>query len=159
MAITPLGPTQNSRYWGIGNQLETLLLAPLLAGAALARRLFGAAGFAAFALLGLVTVAGNKFGSDGGGAIVLGVAFAFLGARLLRLGARGFVTMLLAAATAVMAIVWHRPPLAGAGSSAQRVRARALRADRGGGEPRAALLRARRCTPGRSCCRSRSRSS
>ena len=37
---------------------------------------------------------------------MLGVAFAFLGARLLRLGARGFLTMLLAAATAVMAIVW-----------------------------------------------------
>jgi hypothetical protein len=106
VAITPLGPTQNSRYWGIGNQLETLLLAPLLAGAALSRRLFGAAGFAAFAILALVTVAGNKFGSDGGGAIVLGVAFAFLGARLLRLGARGFLTMLLAAATGVMAIVW-----------------------------------------------------
>ena len=106
VALTPLGPTQNSRFWGIGNQLETLMLAPLLAGAALARRLFGAAGFAAFALLALVTVAGNKFGSDGGGAIVFGVAFAFLGARLLRLGARGFLTMLLAAATAVMAIVW-----------------------------------------------------
>jgi hypothetical protein len=106
VALTPLGPTQNSRFWGIGNQLETLLLAPLLAGAALARRLFGAAGFVAFALLALVTVAGNKFGSDGGGAIVFGVAFAFLGARLLRLGARGFLTMLLAAATAVMAIVW-----------------------------------------------------
>ena len=106
VAITPLGPTQNSRFWGIGNQLETLLLAPLLAGAALSRRLFGAAGFAAFALLALVTVAGNKFGSDGGGAIVFGVAFAFLGARLLRLGARGFVTLLLAAATAVMSIVW-----------------------------------------------------
>lgn len=106
VAITPLGPTQNSRFWGIGNQLETLLLAPLLAGAALSRRLFGAAGFAAFALLALVTVAGNKFGSDGGGAIVLGVGFAFLGARLLRLGPRGFVTLLLAAATAVMSIVW-----------------------------------------------------
>ena len=34
VALTPLGPTQNSRFWGIGNQLETLLLAPLLAGAA-----------------------------------------------------------------------------------------------------------------------------
>ena len=106
VAITPLGPTQNSRFWGVGNQLETLLLAPMLAGAALARRLFGTAGFAAFAVLTLVTVTGNRFGSDGGGAIVFGVAFAFLGARLLRVGVRGFVTMLLAAATAVLAIVW-----------------------------------------------------
>jgi len=36
VALTPLGPTQNSRFWGIGNQLETLLLVPLLAGALLA---------------------------------------------------------------------------------------------------------------------------
>ena len=28
VALTPLGPTQNSRFWGVGNQLETLLLAP-----------------------------------------------------------------------------------------------------------------------------------
>jgi len=106
VAVNPIGPTQNSRFWGVGNQLETLLLAPMLAGAALARRLFGTMGFVAFALLSLVTVAGNRFGSDGGGAIVLGIAFAFLGARLLRVGVRGFVTGLLAAATAVLAIVW-----------------------------------------------------
>ena len=106
VAVTPLGPTQNSRFWGIGNQLETLLLAPLLAGAALAGRRFGALGFSAFALLALVLVTDNRFGSDGGGAIVFGVAFAFLGARTLRLGTRGFLTMLLASATVVLGLVW-----------------------------------------------------
>jgi hypothetical protein len=105
VALTPLGPTQNSRYWGVGNQLETLLLAPLLSGAAIAGRRFGVVGFAAFSLLALVLVTDNRFGSDGGGAIVLGVAFAFLGARTLRLGVRGFGTLLLAAATVVLAIV------------------------------------------------------
>ncbi|HEY8706157.1 MAG TPA: hypothetical protein VIL98_15495 [Gaiellaceae bacterium] len=105
VALTPLGPTQNSRFWGIGNQLETLLLAPLLVGAILAGRQFGRAGFGAFALLGLLLVTDNRFGSDGGGAIVLGVAFAFLGARVLRLGVRGFVTLLLLGATAVLALV------------------------------------------------------
>src|SRR5205807_9457945 len=40
-AVNPFGPTQNSRFWGIGNQVETLLLAPLLAGAFLARRRSG----------------------------------------------------------------------------------------------------------------------
>jgi len=105
VALTPLGPTQNSRFWGIGNQLETLLLAPLLVGAILAGRQFGRVGFGLFALLGLVLVTDNRFGSDGGGAIVLGVAFAFLGARLLRLGVRGFVTLLLLGATAVLALV------------------------------------------------------
>jgi hypothetical protein len=105
VALTPLGPTQNSRFWGVGNQLETLLLAPLLAGALLAGRRFGRFGFAVFAVLGIVLVADNRFGSDGGGAIVLGVAFAFLGARALRLGARGFVTLLLLASTLVLALV------------------------------------------------------
>ncbi len=105
VALTPLGPTQNSRFWGIGNQLETLLLAPLLAGAMLAGRRFGVVGFGAYALLSLVLVTDNRFGSDGGGAIVLGVAFAYLGARTLRLGSRGFVTLLGLAATAVLALV------------------------------------------------------
>jgi hypothetical protein len=105
VALTPLGPTQNSRFWGIGNQLETLLLAPLLVGAILAGRQFGRIGFGIFALLGLVLVTDNRFGSDGGGAIVLGVAFAFLGARVLRLGVRGFITLLLLGATAVLALV------------------------------------------------------
>jgi hypothetical protein len=105
VAVTPLGPTQNSRFWGIGNQLETLLLAPLLVGATIAAKRFGVIGFSAFALLALVLVTDNRFGSDGGGAIVLGVAFAFLGARTLRLGARGFATLLLLGATVVLALV------------------------------------------------------
>ena len=105
VALTPLGPTQNSRFWGIGNQLETLLLAPVLAGALLATRRFGRFGFAAFTVLGIVLVPDNRLGSDGGGAIVFGVALAFLGARTLRLGARGFVTLLLLAATLVLALV------------------------------------------------------
>ena len=113
VAVTPLGPTQNSRFWGIGNQLETLLLVPLLAGALLAWRRFGHFGLAAFAVLGLVLVTDNRFGSDGGGAIVVGVAFAFLGSRVLRLGARGFVTLLLLAATFVLGIVSYNLRAAG----------------------------------------------
>jgi hypothetical protein len=105
VALTPLGPTQNSRFWGIGNQLETLLLAPLLGGAAIAARRFGLLGFAAFSALGLFMMTDNRFGSDGGGAIVLGIALAFLGARMLRIGVRGFVTLLLAAALVVVKVV------------------------------------------------------
>jgi hypothetical protein len=105
VALTPLGPTQVSRFWGIGNQLETLLLAPLFAGVVIAARRFGFVGFAAFSVLSLVLLTDNRFGSDGGGAIVVGVAFAFLGARTLRLGARGFVTLLLASAAIVLALV------------------------------------------------------
>jgi hypothetical protein len=104
-AVNPLGPTQNSRFWGFGNQVETLLLAPLLAGAFLARRRFGLLGFVVFGVFGLVVMTDNRLGADGGGAIVLGIALAVLGARLFRLGASGFVGLLASAAVAVLWIV------------------------------------------------------
>ena len=104
-AINPFGPTQNSRFWGIGNQVETLLLAPLLAGAVLARRRFGPPGFLLFGLFGLVVMTDNRLGSDGGGAIVLGVALAVLGWRLFRLRLSGFIGLLAGAAFAVLWLV------------------------------------------------------
>lgn len=105
VAITPLGPTQTSRFWGIGNQLETLLLAPLIAGSALAARCHGVFGFAAFAIFGLVLITDNRLGSDGGGAAVFGVALAIVGARTLGLGRRGLFTLLLANATVALGII------------------------------------------------------
>ena len=105
VAVTPLGPTQNSRFWGIGNQLETLLLAPLLTGAAICARRFGALGFGAFGALGLFLMTDNRFGSDGGGAIVLGIALALVGATMLRLGKRGFLLLLGASAAVVLKVV------------------------------------------------------
>ena len=104
-AVTLFGPTQNSRFWGIGNQIETLLLAPLLAGAFLARRRFGILGFVVFGFFGLVVMTDNRLGADGGGAIALGVALAVLGARLFKLRLRGFVGLLAASAFAVLWIV------------------------------------------------------
>jgi hypothetical protein len=104
-AVTLFGPTQNSRFWGIGNQIETLLLAPLLAGAFLARRRFGVLGFVVFGFFGLVVMTDNRLGADGGGAIALGVALAVLGARLFKLRARGFVGLLACSAFAVLWIV------------------------------------------------------
>ena len=104
-AVNPLGPTQNSRFWGIGNQVETLLLAPLLAGAFLARRRFGIVGFLVFGLFGLVVMTDNRLGADGGGAIALGIALAVLGARLFKLGVKGFAGLLASAAVAVLWIV------------------------------------------------------
>jgi hypothetical protein len=104
-AVNPFGPTQNSRFWGIGNQVETLLLAPLLAGAFLARRRFGILGFALFGVFGLFVMTDNRLGADGGGAIAFGVALAVLGARLFKLGAKGFVGLLASSAVAVLWIV------------------------------------------------------
>lgn len=104
-AINPFGPTQNSRFWGVGNQLETLLLAPLLAGAVIARRRLGVLGFGLFGLFGLVVITDNHLGADGGGAIVLGIALTVLGTRLFRLGVKGFVALLASAALAVLWLV------------------------------------------------------
>ena len=77
-ALSPFGPTQNSRYFGLSNLLETMLLVPALGGAALLFRRFGWIAFAGTALLAFATVAGNRFGADGGGAIVLAGGFAVL---------------------------------------------------------------------------------
>ena len=78
-ALSPFGPTQNSRYFGLSNLLETMLLVPALGGAALLFRRFGWIAFVGTALLAFATVAGNRFGADGGGAIVLAGGFAVLG--------------------------------------------------------------------------------
>jgi hypothetical protein len=100
VALSPLGPTQNSRFFGLSNLLETLLLVPALVGAALLRVRFGWPGFAAVAGLALVTVAGNRFGADGGGAIVLAAGFAFLA--LLLAHARKTATVVAIAGAAVV---------------------------------------------------------
>jgi hypothetical protein len=78
VALSPFGPTQNSRYFGLSNLLETMLLVPALAGAALLFARLGWAAVGGTALLAFVTVAGNRFGADGGGAIVLAAGFAAL---------------------------------------------------------------------------------
>ena len=78
VALSPLGPTQNARFYGLSNLLATLLLVPALAGAAILGRTLGMWAFGAVAALALVTVGGSQFGADGGGVIVLLVAYAVL---------------------------------------------------------------------------------
>jgi hypothetical protein len=82
VALSPLGPTQNARFYGISNLLETMLLVPALAGAAFIGRRLGWPAFVAVGLLALVTIAGSRFGADGGGAAVLAVGFVVLGVLL-----------------------------------------------------------------------------
>jgi hypothetical protein len=98
VALSPFGPSQNSRFYGLSNFLETMLLVPALGGAVFFWRRLGWPAFAAIALLSFVAVAGNRFGADGGGAIVLAVAFALLA--ILLAGLRGR-RLLVAAGTAV----------------------------------------------------------
>jgi hypothetical protein len=87
VALSTFGPSQNSRFYGLSNFLETMLLVPALGGAVLLWRRLGWPAFAGMALLSFVTVVGNRFGADGGGAIVLAVAFPLLA--ILLAGLRG----------------------------------------------------------------------
>jgi hypothetical protein len=87
VALSPFGPSQNSRFYGLSNFLETMLLVPALGGAVFLWRRLGWPAFAGVALLSFVTVAGNRFGADGGGAIVLAIAFPLLA--ILLAGLRG----------------------------------------------------------------------
>ena len=77
VALSPFGPSQSGRFYGVNNLLETMLLAPALAGAAL----LGRAGIGV-AALAFVAIGGNRFGADGGGLIVLAVAYLVLLVRL-----------------------------------------------------------------------------
>jgi hypothetical protein len=77
MAIGPY-PWGGGRFYGVTNQIETLLLGTALAAGLLLRgwRLV------ALALLSLVVVGASKTGSDGGGILVFATGFAVLAALL-----------------------------------------------------------------------------
>lgn len=122
VALSPLGPTQNSRFYGVSNLLETLLLVPALAGAALLTRRFGWPAFAGVALVTLLAVAGDRFGADGGGAIVLGVGFAVLAVELAGGGRRALALGLGGAAALVGILVIVDAVTGGSSHIAQSVR-------------------------------------
>lgn len=73
MAIGP-HPWSGGRFYGITNQVETLLLAPTLAAASLLRgwRLV------VLALLALLVVGASRMGADGGGILVVAAGFVAL---------------------------------------------------------------------------------
>jgi hypothetical protein len=101
VAYSPWGPSQNGRFYGVPNLLETMLLVPALAGAALLYRRAGWPAFAGVAVLAFVVVAGGRFGADGGGALVLAAGYAVLGSLMAEL--RGRRLALALGATAVVA--------------------------------------------------------
>ena len=116
VALSPWGPGQAGRFYGVTNLLETMLLVPALAGAAYLWPRFGAIGLGLVAALAFVTIAGNRFGADGGGAIVLGVGYAVLAVELVGGGRRRLLAALTAAAAAVL-IVMGLDAATGGGSS------------------------------------------
>jgi hypothetical protein len=104
LALAPIGPELTSRFFGVSNLLETLLLVPALLGAKLLTERFGWIAFAPVAALSLATIAENRLGSDGGGAIVVGVAFALLGVRMAGARPRYAIPALAAAALVVLGL-------------------------------------------------------
>jgi cytochrome c553 len=73
LAIIGPHPDGGGRFYGITNEVETLLLAPLLAAATVSPILAG--------ILGVITVGWSKAGADGGGILVFLVALLVLAVR------------------------------------------------------------------------------
>ena len=79
-SLAALGPHPDGgvRFYGISNQVETLLLVPGLLGAAL----LGPALVPVVAVLVLVVVGASGLGADGGGVLVFAAGYLFLWLRL-----------------------------------------------------------------------------
>jgi len=112
VALSPLGPTQNGRFFGLSNLLATLLLVPALVGAS--RR----ATFLPVAVMAVVMVGGSSFGADGGGAVVLVGAYAVLAAGLFPWRAAVPAVAAVALAAALAIVVGPSTHVTAAGSSA-----------------------------------------
>lgn len=102
VALSPFGPTQAGRFYGVTNLLETFLLVPALLGATLLGRLG-----AAVAAMAVVAVAGSRFGADGGGLLVLLAAYGtwLVRARGIRIDAQRAVGLAVAAVLAGLLLV------------------------------------------------------
>jgi cytochrome c551/c552 len=78
LAVLGARPDGGGRFYGIGNQLETLLLPPVIAAVVVA----GTRWIVPLGALALVTVGWSKAGADGGGLVVFAAALAVLFLRL-----------------------------------------------------------------------------
>ena len=99
-ALAAIGPHPDGggRFYGVTNEVETLLLFPSLAAGAIV----GAGGAAAIGLLLLVVVGWSRSGADGGGVVVVTAAFAVLLTRLT--GVRLTPVRVVAGVAAVLAV-------------------------------------------------------
>ncbi|MFL6030420.1 MAG: c-type cytochrome [Gaiellaceae bacterium] len=78
LAVLGTRPDGGGRFYGVTNQVETLLLTPLIAAIAVG----GIAWLAPLGALALLTIGWSEAGADGGGLIVYAVALAALYLRL-----------------------------------------------------------------------------
>ncbi len=102
VALSPFGPSQAGRFYGVSNLLETMFLVPAILGPALLGRIG-----VAVAGVALVAVGGSRFGADGGGLVVLLAAYATLLVRLrgAHLSARRVAAIGLTAVAAAVVLV------------------------------------------------------
>ena len=105
VALSPLGPSQNSRFYGLSNLLSATLIVPALAAVALLATELSWWAAAALAGIALAAVAGSRFGADGGTAIVLVAAYAALVVELAETRRRVAILVAALAAAAVAALV------------------------------------------------------
>ena len=118
IALSPFGPSQAGRFYGVSNLLETMLLVPAILGPALLGRLG-----IAVAGLSLVAVAGSRFGADGGGLLVLLAAYATLLVRThgIWLDARRVAALVVAGVAAAIALVGLDAAIGGSSHVTQAV--------------------------------------
>jgi cytochrome c551/c552 len=103
LAVLGARPDGGGRFYGVTNELETLLLAPTLVAASAD----GLPWFAGVSALALVTVGWSRTGADGGGLVVYAVALAVLALRLrgIALGARSTLAVAAGVVLLVLALV------------------------------------------------------
>jgi hypothetical protein len=101
LAVIGPHPDGGGRFYGVTNQVETLLLGPALVLGALV----GSLALPAVALLVAAGIAASRVGADGGGLVVYLAGFLVLALRLLRLPAARAAAATAVAAGAALALV------------------------------------------------------
>jgi cytochrome c551/c552 len=113
LAVLGARPDGGGRFYGMTNQVETLLLPPLLAAVAIG----GFAWLVPLGVLALVTVGWSKAGADGGGLLVYTTALAVLAFRLRELAVTPRRVAIAAAAVVALSLGFVAVDAALGGSS------------------------------------------
>lgn len=118
VSLSLLGPNPDGggRFFGLSNELETVLVGTAVVAAALLWERFGPVTLMVVGAIGLFTVAPDRLGSSVTGAVVLAAAFAVLSLALNGWGGLLAAAVVGAAAAAILLLV-PPPHLAGAGSA------------------------------------------
>jgi cytochrome c551/c552 len=113
LAVLGARPDGGGRFYGVGNQVETLLLPPILVAAAIG----GLRWLLPLAALALVAIGWSKAGADGGGVLVFATTLGVLGLRLRGLSVTPRRLALVAVTVLVVAVAFVGLDAALGGSS------------------------------------------